>query len=82
MSGNDNKKGNSVYRELFHFHKSKIVFIEIIMRKSNYIMTIDEKCVLAIWNYSPDYFEGKSWFRPQYTSHLDFQMQVFIFTFL
>jgi len=67
-----NTKGNKVSRELFHFHKTRIVFIDIVMKTSNKIITVDENGTLAVWKYSAQFFEQKFWFRPEASFALDF----------
>ena len=66
-----NTKGNMVSREVFHFHKSRVVLIDIVGKTSNRILTIDETGTLAIWRYDPLFFEEKFWFRPETTITLD-----------
>ena len=67
-----NTKGNKVSRELFHFHKTRIVFIDIVMKTSDKIITVDENGTLAVWKYSAHFFEQKFWFRPEASFALDF----------
>lgn len=72
-----NTKGNKVFRELFHFHKTKIVFIDIAMKTSDKIITVDQNGTLAVWKYAPQYFEQKFWFRPESSFALDFNRTEF-----
>lgn len=62
---------NSVYREVFHFHKSPIIFLDVLYRASQHLVSIDKAGAIAIWSYKPEQFSGSGWFVPMATSYLD-----------
>lgn len=67
---NRQRKGNRVYRELFFYHKSPIVFMGVLKRTTDTIITIDEDGHVALWKYSDEYFGGTATFRPFMTRRL------------
>lgn len=69
-NGVNEKLGNKVYRELFHFHKSKIVLLDVVNAISPYVLSVDQSGRVALWHYDSKYFEGKCWFRPYCTTKL------------
>ena len=78
LSGKVNRSGNKVFREIFHFHKAKVIFLEVVMRITRSIISIDDKYNLAVWKYHDDFFEGKAWFRPEKATKLDLLMSGFV----
>jgi len=69
-NGVNEKLGNKVYRELFHYHKSKIVLLDVVNAISPYLLSVDQSGRVALWHYDSKYFEGKCWFRPYCTTKL------------
>lgn len=69
--------GNKVFRELFHFHKAKIIFLGVVSVNSDTIVSIDSASVLAMWKYDRPYFEGNCWFVPQYSAQLDLRVKYY-----
>lgn len=76
--GDENRKGNPVYREIHHYHKAKILFIGLVYKVSNYIVTIDSTAHMAVWKYDERHFEGKCWFRPESTYKLDLSVTEYV----
>ena len=64
-------KGSCVFRELFHYHRSKIIFLQVVGKHTPLIVSMDEDCQIALWLYSSSSFSGKSWFQPVDTAELD-----------
>eukprot|EP01032_Pedospumella_encystans_P014943 gene14943-17137_t len=73
-NGVNEKLGNKVYRELFHYHKSKIVLLDVVNAISPYLLSVDQTGRVALWHYDSKYFEGKCWFRPYSTTKLALDM--------
>ncbi len=65
------RKGNRVYRELFYYHKSPIVFLGALHRHSNELVSIDEDGYMALWEYTKEAYKGTACFRPKRTRRLD-----------
>lgn len=74
----ENRKGNQVYREIHHYHKAKIVFIGLVYKVSNYVVTLDSTAYMAVWKYDEEHFEGKCWFRPESTYKLDLSVTEYV----
>ena len=71
-SGRMEKKGNKVFREIFHYHKTRIIFLDILSCQPGSVISIDANGKLAIWRYDNTFLCGKYWFRPQSSIDLDF----------
>lgn len=65
------RRGNRVKRELFHYHKARVILVEVIDKLSDRILTMDADGYVAIWKYSKEFFHGKQWFEPLATVKLD-----------
>lgn len=72
-AGVADKPGNRVFRELFHYHRHKVLLLDPIQRLSPYMLSLDQTGRLAVWQYSPKCLEGKGWFRPHSTAKLALQ---------
>ena len=62
-----NKKtltGNRVFREIFHWHRAPVTFIETIDKDLCQFLSIDEDGIIAKWHYDPEHFTGSCWFVP------------------
>ena len=59
------RRGNAVYRELFYYHKSPIVFLGVLNRHSNELVSIDEDGYMAIWLYAKEEFKERRVFAPR-----------------
>jgi hypothetical protein len=70
-------KGNRVYRELFHYHKSRVVFMSTLANDPETILSVDENHHVATWKYRESYFKGKCWFEPMRAEELDFNKSSF-----
>ncbi len=70
--GRDTALGNKVEKEIFHFHRDPIVFLEMLALKGNSgrIISVDEKGVVALWNYDKEYFNGQCRFVPEKTAEI------------
>jgi hypothetical protein len=71
-------RGHQVQRELFHFHKSKVVHLEAFYHQVSGLISIDERGQLAVWKYEQSLFCGKVWFKPLSTMNLNFVVRDFI----
>jgi hypothetical protein len=69
--GGDGSAVNKVYREVFHFHKSPIVFLDVLYRASEHLLSIDAAGAVAKWTYRREHFSGSGWFTPVSTTFLD-----------
>lgn len=72
------RKGNQVYRELFHYHKSKVILMTAVNRLSDVIFTMDENLSVALWKYQQSEFRGMCWFKPFATTQLDLTSKAII----
>ena len=77
--GKTNRKGNNVYRESFHFHKAAIVFLGVINKVSDQMLSIDIDGHVALWKYAKTEFKGLCWFEPIKTTTLDISWKSFNF---
>lgn len=77
-AGLSDRKGNQVFRELFHFHKEKIIFMEMMQSLSECIISIDASGLVAIWEYNKSFFDGMYWFRPSFTARLNLDVNEFL----
>jgi hypothetical protein len=62
---------NMVLREVFHYHKGAIVYIDVLHGLSDTIISVDRTGLLALWKYKEEFFCGSGWFRPYKTLKLD-----------
>ena len=69
------RKGNQVYRELFHFHKSRVILLTVVDRLSEVLFSMDEDQCVALWRYEKEAFMGMCWFRPAATGQLDLTLK-------
>lgn len=82
QAGNKAKKGNKVFREMFHFHTSPIKLLHVIRASSMNdtackFLSMDAAGHVALWSYSPRYFHGVCWFLPQQTAAISFEVVAF-----
>jgi hypothetical protein len=69
-AGVADRSGNKVFRELFHYHRHRVLLLEPIQRLSPYMLSLDQTGLLAVWRYAPQNLEGKGWFAPHSTTKL------------
>jgi hypothetical protein len=69
-AGVADRSGNKVFRELFHYHRHRVLLLEPVQRLSPYMLSLDQTGLLAVWRYAPQNLEGKGWFAPQSTTKL------------
>jgi hypothetical protein len=69
-AGVADRSGNKVFRELFHYHRHRVLLLEPVQRLSPYMLSLDQTGLLAVWRYVPQNLEGKGWFAPQSTTKL------------
>ena len=69
----DQIMGNKVHRELLHFHKSQVIFLDIVHRISNKIVSVDSSGVVALWEYDEKAasLRNAGWFSPSQVAYLD-----------
>ena len=73
------RKGNRVYRELFHYHRSAIIYMGVVGKVSDRLVSVDDQGHLAIWEYSHDRFKGMCWYEPIHTVQLNVDWRVYNF---
>lgn len=71
----EERKGNRVSREIFHFHKDKIILLEVLDKLSDTVLSMDQSGKIALWKYCPDCLQAINWFRPISTIALLLQTQ-------
>jgi hypothetical protein len=69
-AGVADRSGNKVFRELFHYHRHRVLLLEPIQRLSPYMLSLDQTGLLAVWRYAPQNLEGTGWFAPHSTTKL------------
>ena len=79
LAAGKTRKGNRVYRELFHFHRSAVIFIGIVNKISDKIVSVDEGGHIAIWQYTKPNFKGMCWYEPIQTGLLNVDWKSFSF---
>jgi len=79
LSAGRPRRGNRVYRELFHFHQTTIIFIGIVDKVSEKIVTMDDMGYIALWEYTAANFKGLCWYEPVLTTLLDVDWKSFAF---
>jgi hypothetical protein len=57
--------GNNVFREIFHWHRSPVIFLETIDEDDCTLLSIDADGIIAKWCYNPESFTGSGWFVPE-----------------
>ncbi|KAJ1440615.1 hypothetical protein B484DRAFT_141424 [Ochromonadaceae sp. CCMP2298] len=62
--GNGERRGNKVFRELFHHHRERVVLLGVLGAGGDTVLSIDQGGTAALWRYEPHFFEGRCWFRP------------------
>jgi len=73
------RRGNRVYRELFHFHQTTIIFIGVVDKVSEKLVSMDDQGYIALWEYTHSNFKGMCWYEPVLTTLLDVDWKSFAF---
>jgi hypothetical protein len=60
-----------VLREVFHYHKAAIVYMDVLQGLSDTLVSVDRTGLLALWKYKEEFFRNSGWFRPYKTLKLD-----------
>ena len=71
-SGKMDQKGCTVYREIFHYHKCAVIFLDVLCFEKASMISVDVSGKVAVWKYEKDQFCGKYWYCPTATIQLVF----------
>ena len=77
-AGKMDQKGCTVYREIFHYHKCKVIFLDVLcFETAASMISVDVSGKVAVWKYDKDLFCGKYWYCPLATLRLDFNYRIY-----
>ena len=76
-AGKMDQKGCTVYREIFHYHKCKVIFLDVLCFETASMISIDVSGKVAVWKYDKVQFCGKYWYCPKATIRLDFNYRIY-----
>lgn len=62
---------NMVLREMFHYHKASIVYLDVLQGLSDTMVSVDNSGLMALWKYKESHFRSTGWFHPYKTLKLD-----------